>query len=62
MMNSCQLQIAHLLPMGFSPQLQALHRNTNQRNESASLKKDQAPSEAITSMGRHILILWAKTT
>lgn len=48
---------------GFSPQLQALHRNTIQRNESASLKKKKkAPSSAITSMGGHILLLWAKTT
>lgn len=47
---------------GFSPQLQALPRNPNQRNESDSFKKDQAPSRAITFMGCHILLLWAKTT
>lgn len=60
-MNSCQLQSAHLLPVGFLPSYKhSMETSTKEMNQ-PPLKKDQAPTSEITSMGCHILLLWAKT-
>lgn len=62
MMNSCQVQIAHLLPMGFLPSYKHSIETPSKEMNQPLLKKKKAPSSAITSMGGHILLLWAKTT
>lgn len=56
MMSSCQLQIAHLLPMGFLPSDKHSIGTPNKEMNQSLLKKT-IPSRAITSMGCYILLL-----
>ena len=56
MMSSCQLQIAHLLPMGFLPSYKhSIGTPTKEMNQ--FLLKKTILSRAITSMECYILLL-----